>query len=44
VAEAGPATLAAELFAASKGADILRTHDPKATRQAFDVWAALIAG
>jgi dihydropteroate synthase type 2 len=44
VAEAGPATLAAELFAASKGADILRTHDPRATRQAFDVWAALGAG
>jgi dihydropteroate synthase len=44
VAEAGPATLAAEVFAASKGADILRTHDPRATRQALDVWAALGAG
>lgn len=44
VADAGAATLAAELFAASKGADILRTHDPKATRQALGVWTALNAG
>jgi len=44
VAEAGPATLAAELFAASKGADIFRTHDPKAARQALGVWEALSPG
>ena len=44
VNEAGAATLAAELFAASRGADILRTHDPKATRQALDVWSALAPG
>lgn len=44
VNEAGAATLAAELFAASRGADILRTHDPKATMQALDVWSALAPG
>ena len=28
--EAGPATLAAELYAAAAGADFIRTHDPAA--------------
>ena len=39
--ESGPATVAAELFAALKGADHIRTHDPAATRDALAVWAAL---
>ena len=41
VAGAGPATLAAELFAAAQGADILRTHDVRALKHALAVWAAL---
>jgi len=40
---AGPATLAAELFAATKGADYLRTHDVRALRRALTVWSALTA-
>ncbi|HEX2151468.1 MAG TPA: dihydropteroate synthase [Stellaceae bacterium] len=39
----GPATLAAELFAASHGADYIRTHDPAALRDALTVTAALNA-
>ena len=39
-----PATLAAELFAASQGADFIRTHDPAALRQALAVQAALAGG
>jgi dihydropteroate synthase type 2 len=41
VAASGPATLAAELFAASQGADYLRTHDVAALKHALTVWAAL---
>ena len=41
VAASGPATLAAELFAAARGADYLRTHDVAALRHALSVWAAL---
>lgn len=41
VAGSGTATLAAELFAASRGADYLRTHDVRALRQALDVWQPL---
>lgn len=41
VAAAGPATLAAELFAAARGADYLRTHDVAALCHALSVWAAL---
>ena len=37
----GPATLAAELFAASQGAGLIRTHDVAALRQALDVWQPL---
>ncbi|MBV9548725.1 MAG: dihydropteroate synthase [Alphaproteobacteria bacterium] len=33
----GPATLAAELFAAAQGADIIRTHDPAALRDGLKV-------
>lgn len=39
----GPATLAAELFAASQGVECLRTHDVSALKQALDVWMALIS-
>lgn len=41
--ERGPATLAAELFAAAQGADYIRTHDPAALRDALTVTAALEA-
>jgi dihydropteroate synthase type 2 len=41
LADAGPATLAAELFAAAQGADFLRTHDAAALRHALTVWTAL---
>jgi dihydropteroate synthase type 2 len=41
--ERGAATLAAELFAASQGADYIRTHDPAALRDALTVTAALTA-
>jgi dihydropteroate synthase type 2 len=40
-AHAGPATLAAEIFAAGHGADYLRTHDVAAIRDALTVLAAL---
>lgn len=40
-AEAGPASLAAELFAALNGADLIRTHDPKALKDALAVWPVL---
>jgi dihydropteroate synthase type 2 len=39
--EAGPASLAAEIFAVCQGADHLRTHDPKALMDALAVWKAL---
>jgi dihydropteroate synthase type 2 len=42
-AERGPATLAAELFAAAQGADLIRTHDPAALSDALAVTAALEA-
>nr|TFG53116.1 MAG: dihydropteroate synthase [Hyphomicrobiales bacterium] len=38
VAEIGPASLAAELYAACHGADMIRTHDPKAFRDALTIW------
>lgn len=41
VAESGPATLAAEIFAAWQGADYVRTHDVAATRDAFTVLSAI---
>ena len=40
-AELGPATLTAELFAAKRGADFIRTHDPGALADALRVTAAL---
>jgi len=39
-AEAGPATLAAELFAVYQGADYIRTHDPAALADGLAVWKA----
>jgi len=39
-ADAGAASLAAELFAAAQGADFIRTHDPKALRDGWAVWQA----
>jgi dihydropteroate synthase type 2 len=39
--ELGAATLAAELYAAAKGADYIRTHDPGALRDGLSVAAAL---
>ena len=39
--ERGPATLAAELYAAAHGADYIRTHDPGALRDGLKVMAAL---
>lgn len=38
--EAGPATLAAELFATSLGADYIRTHNVAALADGLAVWAA----
>lgn len=43
VAESLPATLAAELFAAGQGADMIRTHEPRPLRDALKVTAALAA-
>jgi dihydropteroate synthase type 2 len=42
--EAGAATLAAELFAASHGVDYIRTHDSGALRDALGVMEALADG
>jgi dihydropteroate synthase type 2 len=44
VEQAGPVTLAAELFAARNGADYIRTHDVAALKQALTVWNALNPG
>jgi len=41
VEEIGPATLAAELYAARKGADYIRTHDVAALHDALEVMKAL---
>lgn len=41
VEERGPATLAAELFAARQGVDYIRTHDVRALRDALRVSSAL---
>ena len=40
-AELGAATLAAELFAAEKGVDYIRTHDPAALSDGLKIIAAL---
>jgi dihydropteroate synthase type 2 len=41
LAQSGPATLAAEVFAAWQGADYIRTHDVAATRDALTVLRAI---
>ena len=41
VTRSGPATLAAEIFAAWQGADYIRTHDVAAARDALTVLAAI---
>jgi dihydropteroate synthase type 2 len=41
VAASGAASLAAELFAARRGAAFLRTHDVAALKHALSVWTAL---
>ena len=41
VSQAGPASLAAELYAAFAGADYIRTHDAGSLRQGLAVWSAL---
>jgi dihydropteroate synthase len=41
IAQSGPATLAAEIFAAWQGADVIRTHDVAAARDAFTVLRAI---
>jgi dihydropteroate synthase type 2 len=43
-AEAGPATLAAELFAVLQGADYIRTHDPAALADGLAIWNAATSG
>jgi dihydropteroate synthase type 2 len=42
IGELGPATLAAELYAAAHGVDLIRTHDPAALRDALVVTEALV--
>lgn len=44
VAEAGFATLAAEIFALFRGADYIRTHDPAALADGAAVWATALTG
>ena len=41
VAQSGPVTLAAEIFAAWQGADYIRTHDVASARDAFTLLAAI---
>jgi dihydropteroate synthase type 2 len=41
VAQSGPATLAAEIFAAWQGADYIRTHDVAAARDALTLLSAI---
>jgi dihydropteroate synthase type 2 len=43
IADIGPATLAAEIFAAWQGADYIRTHEVAAIRDALTVLGALMA-
>jgi dihydropteroate synthase type 2 len=43
IAHTGAASLAAELYAAARGADFIRTHDPGALRDGLAVMAALRA-
>ncbi|NWH07294.1 MAG: dihydropteroate synthase [Alphaproteobacteria bacterium] len=40
IASSGPVSLAAELFAATQGVAMIRTHDPRALRDGLTLWAA----
>lgn len=42
--ESGPASLAAELYAGTRGADYIRTHEPGALKDALTVWETLTRG
>jgi dihydropteroate synthase len=42
VGKRGEASLAANLWAAARGAQILRVHDVGATRRALDAWASIV--
>jgi len=44
VSEIAPASLAAELYAALNGADMIRTHEPKQLRDALTIWAHIASG
>jgi dihydropteroate synthase type 2 len=44
VAEIGPGTLAAELYAALHGADMIRTHEPRPLRDALTIWSQIASG
>jgi dihydropteroate synthase type 2 len=44
VAEIGPGSLAAELYAALHGADFLRTHEPRPLRDALRIWSYIASG
>ena len=44
VAQIGPASLAAELYAALHGADAIRTHEPGAVRDALTIWGHIAGG
>jgi dihydropteroate synthase type 2 len=44
VAEIAPASLAAELYAALHGADIIRTHEPRQLRDALTIWGHISVG
>lgn len=41
IEEIGPASLAAELYAAMHGADMIRTHAPKPLRDALSIWSQI---
>lgn len=43
VQDIGPASLAAELYAAAHGADMIRTHAPKPLRDALLIWSRIAA-
>jgi len=44
VADIGPATLGAELYAALHGADAIRTHEPRPLRDALTIWSQIDRG
>jgi dihydropteroate synthase type 2 len=44
VSEIAPASLAAELYAALHGADMIRTHEPRQLRDALTIWEHIAPG